>query len=478
MSPGDSLSSRKSEDLFEKTRMSFGEHLDELRKTLIRALLGAAVGCAIGFWLANPVVRILTQPLERAIARFNQTKAGERMIGEKGWIDPETQALLDQRELTPRAVQIDIAQLVSALRSISPTFLEEVNLQPWRFSPEAIPAGEVAGICQTLLKAAGDPENSAPMAAAIARHLTPSARERITTLAATASTPQDPSAQLAASLNELLDSRELSDDPAFARLVQTVPPGWFNRLFTEPVTTPLQQMKTQLEKEFQIDLCRRLNRALVSSAFTGRIRPPRLDLVPLEIWEAVDVRPQSLHPIEGFMIWMKAGMISGLVLSGPWIFYQLWLFVGAGLYPHEKKYVSLFLPVSIGLFALGVLTVFLFVFDAVLGFFLSVNYSLGIDMQPRINDWLSFVLFLPLGFGIAFQLPLVMFFLNRINVFSVSDYLARWRLAVMVIFVVAMVLTPADPLSMVLLAVPLTLLYFFGVLLCRWFPTGQERLVT
>lgn len=477
MSSGDSLSGRKSEDLFEKTRMSFGEHLDELRKTLIRALIGAGIGIAIGFWLANPVVRILTQPLEKAIIRFDQLKAGERILADQGWVDPETQSLLDQRKETPRPVRIDVAQLISAIRSVSPDFLEKVDLQPWRFTAGHFPAEQLPALLQALTEQPDPslfPEPSPSQIRAIATRLSPEATGRLGDLKQGQRSDADAAAGLAAALNELLDQRDLSDDPAFASLLRPAPPGWLQRMFGETPPTPLQQMKKKLDEGFQSDLNRRLNRALVTAAFAGRIPPPQLDLVTLELWQPVDARPQSLSPIEGFMIWMKAGMITGLVLSGPWIFYQLWSFVAAGLYPHEKKYVHLFLPVSIALFALGVAVVFLFVFDTVLGFFLGVNYSLGIDMQPRINDWLSFVLFLPLGFGLAFQLPLVMFFLNRINIFSVSDFLSKWRIAVMVIFVVSMILTPADPLSMLLLAVPLTFLYFFGVLLCLWMPVKAD----
>jgi sec-independent protein translocase protein TatC len=95
---------------------------------------------------------------------------------------------------------------------------------------------------------------------------------------------------------------------------------------------------------------------------------------------------------------------------------------------------------------------------------------MGISPQIRINEWLSFVMFLPIGFGIAFQLPLVMLFLFRINVFSIETYLSKWRMAVMIIFALSMLLTPADPVSMIMLAIPLTLLYFLGIGLCRWLP--------
>ena len=97
-----------------------------------------------------------------------------------------------------------------------------------------------------------------------------------------------------------------------------------------------------------------------------------------------------------------------------------------------------------------------------------------IDPDPRISEWMSFVLFLPLGFGISFQLPLVMLLLDRIGVMSVAVYLEKWRIAVLVIFVVAMVLTPADPISMLLMACPLTFLYFGGVALCKWLPKRQS----
>ena len=99
---------------------------------------------------------------------------------------------------------------------------------------------------------------------------------------------------------------------------------------------------------------------------------------------------------------------------------------------------------------------------------------MGIGQDVRINEWLGFVLLLPLGFGISFQLPLVMLFLERIGIFDVAAYLSRWRIAILVIFVLAMFLTPADPTSMVLMAFPLTVLYFLGILLCRYMPRSHS----
>jgi sec-independent protein translocase protein TatC len=182
------------------------------------------------------------------------------------------------------------------------------------------------------------------------------------------------------------------------------------------------------------------------------------------------LRVVGLSVQEPFSVYIKAAFVVGAVIASPFVFYYLWNFVAVGLYPHEKKYVHLFLPISLGLFLAGVALAFFVVFRYVLAFLFQFYEWMGIDPDPRITDWLSFVLILPLGFGISFQLPLVMLFLERIGVFTVAAYMGQWRMAVLVIFVIAMILTPSDPYSMLLMAVPLTVLYFGGVAMCRFMP--------
>ena len=202
-------------------------------------------------------------------------------------------------------------------------------------------------------------------------------------------------------------------------------------------------------------------------------------LVPVLLWQPLSrdarVSITTLSAQEAFGIYVKAALLVGVVLASPWIFYQLWTFVAAGLYPHEKRWVWTFLPVSIGLFLAGVLLAFFFVFDFVLDYLLQFNAWLGLDPDPRISEWLGFVLVLPIGFGLGFQLPLVMLFLERIGVFDVATYASQWRIAVLVIVIVSAVLTPADPYSMLFLAVPLCLLYFGGLGLCRWFGGAADE---
>jgi sec-independent protein translocase protein TatC len=150
------------------------------------------------------------------------------------------------------------------------------------------------------------------------------------------------------------------------------------------------------------------------------------------------------------------------------------VFVAAGLYPHEKNYVFIYLPLSIGLFFAGAAIAFLFVFDPVLDFLFTFNKGMNADFDPRIGEWLGFVLILPIGFGLGFQLPLVMLFVNRIGLVSTELYIAQWRIAVLTIFVIAMVLTPAEPISMLLMAGPLCLLYVLGIAMCKYMPKGRN----
>ncbi len=181
----------------------------------------------------------------------------------------------------------------------------------------------------------------------------------------------------------------------------------------------------------------------------------------------------SFEMTEGFMIWFKAALVLGAVLASPMVFYHLWTFVAAGLHAHERKYVHLYLPVSVTLFVSGVLMAFYVVLQYVIHFLLQFNESMDVAFEPRLNYYISFVLLLPLGFGIAFQLPLVMLFLQRIGLLETEAYTSSWRVAVVVIFVISMLVTPADWTSMVLLAIPLLFLYLLGILMCMFLPRGR-----
>ena len=211
----------------------------------------------------------------------------------------------------------------------------------------------------------------------------------------------------------------------------------------------------------------------------GSSAPKKNDMLRLFVWHmATDdnrIKLVALSTQEPFMIKIKASLLAGTVLASPAIFYFLWSFVAAGLYPHEKKYVHIFLPFSLGLFLAGALLAFFFVFPPMLDFFLGYNKALDIEIEPRISEWIDLALLLPVAFGASFQLPLVMLFLQRIGIFTVSSYLSSWRMSILVMAIVAMVITPTgDPQTMLMMLVPLSFLYFGGILLCKWMP-GKDR---
>ena len=205
--------------------------------------------------------------------------------------------------------------------------------------------------------------------------------------------------------------------------------------------------------------------------------PQNPDLIKTRLWRPSQARLTTLNPQESFMIWMKAAFVTGVILVCPYVFYQIWAFVAAGLYPHEKRYVHIFLPFSVALFLAGAAVAFFFAFGPVLNFLFGFSRLLNIDPDLRISEVISFILILPLGFGIAFQLPLVMLFINRIGIISVGTYLEKWRIAILAVFVISMVLTPADPISMLLMALPLSVLYFLGIGLCKWLPRNRNPFV-
>ena len=178
-------------------------------------------------------------------------------------------------------------------------------------------------------------------------------------------------------------------------------------------------------------------------------------------------RPVTLNVQEAFMTYLKVSVVAGFVVASPWIFYQIWLFVAAGLYPHERKYVYIYLPLSLGLFLFGAYFCFELVFPFVLDFLLRFNHTIAVQPQIRLSEWISFAIMLPLMFGLSFQLPLVMLLLERLSIFEVADFQEKRRMAILIIAIVSMMLTPADPMSMLLMMFPLVVLYELGIVMCR-----------
>jgi sec-independent protein translocase protein TatC len=197
--------------------------------------------------------------------------------------------------------------------------------------------------------------------------------------------------------------------------------------------------------------------------------------VPASSWllmqkEADRPTLRTLSVTESMMVYFKVAASCGVILGSPWIFLQLWMFVAAGLYPHERRYVHYTLPFSVGLFLTGVVVCQLLVMPKTVEALLWFNEWLGMEPELRLGEWLGFAVLMPLVFGVAFQTPLAMLVLERVGIFTVDGYRRQRRVAWFVLAIVAAVITPStDPLSLLYLWLPVVLLYELGIALCgRW----------
>jgi sec-independent protein translocase protein TatC len=205
----------------------------------------------------------------------------------------------------------------------------------------------------------------------------------------------------------------------------------------------------------------------------GKLLNPVALAVEWKTYEPFIRRPtlSTLRVEEAFMVWFKVCLVTGFVLASPWIFFQLWSFVAAGLYPHEKRYVNVFMPFSLGLFLAGVVLCEWFVLPKAVEALLWFNEWLGLEPELRLNEWLGFAILMPLIFGLTFQTPLVMLFVERIGLFSIDTMRKKRKYAWFIMAVFAAIVTPSpDALSMLLLWIPMSMLYELGIVLCRLRP--------
>lgn len=384
-----------SEDMFEDTRMSFGDHLEELRSHLWRAIFGFLIALFFSFFIGKFVLRIIAAPVEEQMAEFYLNRA-------KGIKEEMNDPFERQRELLRKESRNDADNQE----------LEKLNEQ-------------IAAIKELRSK----------------ETLTEEEKEKLRTLRRGGSyekynepTEEEVSFQADDLMRQLFpENKQAAESLKGKRIVLTA-------RFEDPLQRILKE-----------------NRALQLVT-----RRPALSTLSIQ---------------EAFMAYFKVCIGCGFVLGSPWIFYQIWLFIAAGLYPHERRLVHVYLPVSLGLFLAGVVLCQIFVIPKAIEALLWFNEWLGLEPDLRFNEWLGFAIMMPLVFGISFQLPLVMMFLERIGIFTTAMYKSQWRIALFAIHVFAAIITPSvDIISMELLALPMFGLYWLGIILCRWNPhdTGLD----
>jgi len=178
-------------------------------------------------------------------------------------------------------------------------------------------------------------------------------------------------------------------------------------------------------------------------------------------------RLQTLAPAEGIISYMNIALIAALVVSSPWVFYQLWMFVAAGLYPQEKRYVYIAVPFSVSLFIAGALFFIFFIAPVTLKFLVLFNKEIiGVASNFTFKNYISFITIMMLIFGLAFQTPIVVFVLAKTSLVPLSAFYKFRKYVVLGIIVIASAVLPgSDPFSLFALSIPMYLLYELGILI-------------
>lgn len=172
---------------------------------------------------------------------------------------------------------------------------------------------------------------------------------------------------------------------------------------------------------------------------------------------------QSIEITENIGVFMRVSLLAGFVLALPVILYELLAFIMPGLESNEKKWVYWAIPFITVMFIIGAAFAFLVMLPAAIPFLTSF---LGVQTVPRLSNYINFVTNLVFWIGMSFQAPLVIFILARLKLVRATDLIKQWRLAVVIIAVIAAMVTPTvDPVNMALLMAPLILLYWVSVLL-------------
>lgn len=172
--------------------------------------------------------------------------------------------------------------------------------------------------------------------------------------------------------------------------------------------------------------------------------------------------------ISPFLVPMKVTLVLAIIISLPWVFYQLWAFVAPGLYAHEKRLVLPLVVSSSLLFMGGVAFSYFLVFGRVFAF-IGEFAPKSIAVTPDIENYLDFVMSMCLAFGAAFEVPVVVVILVRMGIVSVAKLKEIRPYAIVGAFAIAALITPPDAVSMLSLAIPMCILFELGLLVAPIF---------
>ena len=171
---------------------------------------------------------------------------------------------------------------------------------------------------------------------------------------------------------------------------------------------------------------------------------------------------------ETFLTYLRVSFFAALFVSSPIILMQIWKFIAPGLYKNEKKAILPYLIATPILFLFGGMLVYYLIMPLAIKFFLSfeassINSALPIQLEAKVNEYLSLIMKLIFAFGLSFQLPVILSLLARVGFIDSVFLKERRKYVVVIIFVAAAILTPPDPITQIGLAIPLLILYELSI---------------
>lgn len=177
-------------------------------------------------------------------------------------------------------------------------------------------------------------------------------------------------------------------------------------------------------------------------------------------------------PTEAFFTYMRVALWAAFCLAFPVIAAQLWLFVAPGLYKNERRAFLPYLIASPVLFIIGGAIAYYGMFPLALRYFASFQSlggsgGLALELQPKVSEYLTFVMRLFFAFGLTFQMPVLLTLMARVGLVTAAGLAKHRRYAIVINTIVAAILAPPDAFSMILLAVPLVGLYEVSIFSCR-----------
>ena len=182
---------------------------------------------------------------------------------------------------------------------------------------------------------------------------------------------------------------------------------------------------------------------------------------------------------EAFVSYIKLALISAFIISSPFFIYQIWSFIAPGLLEKEKKIIFPFLFLVPLMFILGFIFVYYFILPLAWNFFVAFDTSaldnnFSIELEPKINEYLSLTLKLAFAFGLAFQLPTAIFLLTILGLTSPIDLQKKRRFVIVIIFLCSALITPPDIISQIGLAIPIIFLYEFSIFISKFFEKKKK----